>query len=578
MAKFLIGLVTGAILTVLLGIVIVFSVARFGIERRPSIPSSGILRLQLEGGIPERPPVEFPIPFLGQETRVTVKDVWETLRKAAADSRIKAVTLEPRNLDVGWAKLEELRADLEQFRKSGKPLVAYLKSAGTREYYLATAADRIHIGPEEVLDVKGLRAQMTFFKGTLDKLGVEVEIEHAGKYKDFGDMFTRKEMSPETEQVINSVLDDIYGRLVSVIAAARKKTPAQVRAMMDEGPFLAPQALQHGLVDSLIYEDQMFGELERRLKSTDLPKIALKDYVKVEPASLELEGGAKIAFLVGEGGITRGSPGDDGMGEDGITSEGFNKLLRKVGNDGTVRAVIVRIDSPGGDAMASDEIWREMNALSDKKPLVVSMSDAAASGGYYMAMTGDPIVAYPGTYTGSIGVVFGKPNLRGLYDKLGVTLDTLTRGKYADIDSTYKPLGPEGREKLREGIDATYRSFVSKVAEARKKSYEQIEPVAQGRVWLGSQAKQNGLIDELGGIDRAIELVKQKAKIGKDEKVTIVTYPPRRSVLDLAFGRAPESAFESRLPKIGRALLDWKNRLMLEGGLLRVMPYSIEVW
>jgi protease-4 len=578
MAKFLIGLGTGAILTILLGVVIVFSVARFGMDRRPSIPSSGVLRLQLEGDIPERAPVEFPIPFLGQETRVTVKDVWETLRKAAADSRIKAVTLEPRNLDVGWAKLQELRADLEQFRKSGKPLVAYLKSAGTREYYLATAADHIYTGPEELLDVKGLRAQMMFFQGTLDKLGVEIEIEHAGKYKDFGDTFTRREMSPETEEVMNSVLDDVYGRLVGVIAASRKKSPEQVRAAIDQGPFLAEQALSNGLVDSLIYEDQMFGELQRRLKSENLPKIALKDYVKVPASTLDLEGGAKVAFLVGEGGITRGSPDDDGMGEDGITSEGFNKLLRKVGNDGSIRAVIVRIDSPGGDAMASDEIWREMNELSKRKPLVVSMSDAAASGGYYMAMTGDPIVAYPGTYTGSIGVVFGKPNMRGLYDKLGITIDTLTRGRYADIDSTYKPLGPEGRAKLREGIDATYQSFVSKVAGARKKPYEQIEPLAQGRVWLGSQAKDRGLVDELGGIDRAIELVKQKAKIGKDEKVTIVTYPPRRSVLDLAFGRTPESAFESRLGEIGRVLMDWKNRVMLEGGLLRIMPYSIEVW
>src|SRR5262249_10827011 len=171
------------------------------------------------------------------------------------------------------------------------------------------------------------------------------------------------------------------------------------------------------------------------------------------------------------------------------------------GNDGSIRGVVVRIDSPGGDALASDDIWREMNVLSKKKPVVISMSDAAASGGYYMAMTGDPIVAYPGTFTGSIGVVFGKPNLHGLYDKLGITLDTLTRGRYADIDSEYHPLSLAARAKLREGIDASYRAFVSKVAEARKRPYAQVEPLAQGRVWLGSQARERGLVDELGGIE-----------------------------------------------------------------------------
>src|SRR6266550_6932508 len=215
MAKFLIGLVTGAILTILFGVVIVFSLARFGTEKRVTVPDNATLILHLEGDIPERPPMEYPIPFFEQHAASTVKDVWELLRKAAVDSRIKAVVIEPRGLDAGWGKLEEIHADLEQFRKSGKPLVAYLKGAGTREYYLATAADHIYMGPEELLDLKGMRAQMMFFRGTLDKLGVQMEIEHAGKYKDFGDMFTRSDMSPETKEVLNSVLDDAYGRLLS---------------------------------------------------------------------------------------------------------------------------------------------------------------------------------------------------------------------------------------------------------------------------------------------------------------------------------------------------------------------------
>src|SRR5438034_1647136 len=229
MGKFLIGLLTGAILTILCGVVLVFSLARFGTDKRVAVPDHATLVLVLECEIPERSPVELPIPFFEQQTQSTVKDVWELLRKAAVDSRIKAVVFEPRNISAGWAKLEEVRADLEQFRKSGKPLVAYLKGAGTREYYMATAADRIYMGPEEYLDVKGLRAQMMFFKGALDKLGVQVEVEHAGKYKDFGDMFERTGMSPATKEVLNSVLDDVYDRLLSTVATARKKPVPEIR-------------------------------------------------------------------------------------------------------------------------------------------------------------------------------------------------------------------------------------------------------------------------------------------------------------------------------------------------------------
>src|SRR6266852_6879152 len=286
MAKFLIGVLIGVILTVALVVIGVFSLARFGTEKRAVIPDSATLILRLEGEIPERPPLEFPIPFFEQQTLSTVKDVWELLRKAAVDSRIKAVVFEPRNIHAGWAKLEEIRAGLEKFRKSGKPLVAYLRGPRTREYYLASAADRIYMGPEEYLDVKGLRAAMMFFKGTLDKLGVQMEIEHAGKYKDFGDMFERTDMSPETKEVMNSVLDDAYGRLLSTLASARNKTVEEIRATIDEGPFLANQAIAKGLIDSLRYEDQMFGELKDRLKSGEIKKLSHRDYMKVTAASL----------------------------------------------------------------------------------------------------------------------------------------------------------------------------------------------------------------------------------------------------------------------------------------------------
>ncbi len=580
MAKFLIGVLTGVILTFLVLVTIGFAVARLR-EQPPEIADNSVLVLKLSGEIPERAPVEFPAGLFGGGGRPTVANVWMLLRMAAADSRVKGVVFEPESLQVGWGKLQEIRANLEAFRKSGKPVFAFLRSPGAREYYVATAADRIYLGPQDVFYVKGMRAEMMYFKGTLDKLDVNVQVQHAGKYKDFGDMFTRKEMSPETREVMNSILDDLYGSLTSTIARARRKTPDEVRAIIDQGPFLPEEARAAGLVDDLRFEDQVFGELQARLKSGELKKVSTGKYLKIPPSSLNMEGRQRIALVVAQGGITGGDEDDTGLTEQGVTSEGFNRLLRRVANDKGIKGVIVRIDSPGGEVAASDAIWREMNLLAKKKPLVISMSDTAASGGYYMALTGDPILAYPGTFTGSIGVVFGKPTLRGLYNKLGITKDTLTRGRFAAIDSDYSPLGPAEQAKLQQGIEVTYKDFVTKVAQARRRAYNEVEEAAQGRVWLGSQAKPRGLVDELGGLDRAIEVVKKKAGIPAAEKITLAPYPPRRSILDVLFRRGGEEVFdpglEARLPGVARMIEATNARLWMKGGLLRLMPYAIDV-
>jgi protease-4 len=571
MVKFLIGLVTGVLLVFLTIGILFFALLRFR-EKPPGIAANSVLVLRLRGDLPERAPVEIPI--FSQGPSLTVSNVWMSLRTAAADSHIKAVVLEPEGLNAGWAKLEELRGDVEQFRKSGKPVYAYLRTPTAREYYIATAADRIYLGPEDPLYLKGMRAEIMYFKKTLDKLGVSVEVEHAGKYKDFGDMFTRPDMSPETREVITSVVDDLYSNLIAHIAAGRKKTPEQVRALIDEGPFLAPEAEKAGLVDELRFEDQMWGELKSRLNSGDLKRVKAETYVRVAPESVGLQGKSRIALIIGEGDITRGDPDSTTSDGNGLTSSSFDKLLEQVAGDSSIRAVIVRIDSPGGEVTASDDLWRQMNLLSKKKPMVISMSDLAASGGYYMAMTGDPIVAYPGTETGSIGVVFGKPNLHGLYEKLGITKDAVQRGKNADIDSDYTSLTTDERQKLRQGIDASYQDFVTKVADARHRKFDEIEPLAQGRVWLGSQAKPRGLVDELGGLDTAIEMVKKKAKIPMAERVTVITYPPRRSVFDMLLRRSQEDMLESKLRQVfqGMPFHAW-----MKGGFLRMAPYQVVV-
>jgi protease-4 len=422
--------------------------------------------------------------------------------------------------------------------------------------------------------LQGLRGELMYFRKTLDKLGVTVEVEHAGKYKDYGDMFTRSDMSPETHEVMDSLVDGLYGDLVEHIAAGRKKTAADVRAIIDQGPFTATQALKAGLVDSLAFEDEMWSALQEKLHGGEPHRVAADDYLKVPLESVGLGGKSRIALLVAQGDIVRGSPNDNGADESDLTSYGFDKLVRSVRNDSSIKGVVLRIDSPGGEVVASDEMWRELNLLGKKKPMVISMSDVAASGGYYIAMTGDPIVAYPQTETGSIGVVFGKPDLHGLYDKLGITKDAVERGKHADIESDYTSLTPEERAMLRSGIDESYRDFVGKVAAARHRKFDDIEPLAQGRVWLGSQAKSNGLVDELGGLDTAIALVKAKAKIPASEQVNVVVYPGRRSILDMLLHRSTDDALESKLAQVfGPAPF----HAWMKGGMLRVMPEWVTV-
>jgi protease-4 len=573
MVKFLVGVAVGIAL-VLLSFVLLIVIALQFREKPPVIADHSVLVLRIEGELPEKPPLEFPNIFGEDKPPVTVASIWSTLEKAANDPHIQAVVIEPEGLRAGWGKLQELAMDLDRFKKSGKPVYAYLRQPGAREYYLAAGADRISTGQSEPLMLKGLRAELMYFKNTLDKLGVVVQVEHAGKYKDFGDMFTRTDMSPETREAMTPIVDDLYGYLVSRIAAGRKKSEDQVRAIIDQGPFTATQALKAGLVDALRFEDEMWGEIKDRIKS-EPNKVSLDKYRKVTPESIGLSGKSRIALVVGAGDIVRGSSSDDGTGEEALTSYGFTRILRQVRNDSGIKGVIVRIDSPGGEVTASDEVWREMNLLSKKKPMVISMSDAAASGGYFIAMTGDPIVAYPGTVTGSIGVVFGKPYLRGLYDKIGVTKDGIQRGKHADIDSEYTPLTPDERQLLREGIDESYRDFVTKVAQARHRTFEQIEPVAQGRVWLGSQAKTRGLVDEMGGLDRAVELLKAKAKIPANERVNISVYPGRRSFFDVLMKKSSQD--EAIEAKVRAVVGSVPYRAWMQGGYLRILPFAVEV-
>lgn len=580
MRNFLIGLVAGILICGLAAFILIFAFVRLAgsFANRPVNVSDGsTLVLDLQGDVPERLPAEIPIPFLASQTPMTVEQVWETFRRAASDPRIQGILFKPRGLDIGWAKMEEIHSDIEQFRKSGKPIITYLRGPTAREYYLASATDKIYIAPEDTLDLKGLSAASMYFKDTLDKVGVKAEVIHAGKYKDAGDVLTRTSMTPETREVLNDILDQYYGDLIATIAQGRKKQPDAVRTLIDQGPFLAHDAVNDGLIDAIGYEDQAIGELQTRLKQSELKMVSAKAYFR---APLAGEGGGRrIAFVVGEGMITQGS-GNETAEDSSFTGTGFIKLLKQVENDSSIAGVILRIDSPGGDGLASDDILHEAKNLAKKKPLVISMSDEAASGGYYVAVTGNPIIAYPNTLTGSIGVIFAMFNLHGLFDKVGVDEQSLSRGKYADLDSSYAPLTDDERQKITDQVDAFYQGFVGAVAQGRKRPFDQIQTLAQGRVWLGAQAKQNGLVDQLGGLDRAIEVLKQQAHIPASARVTLVPYPGPRSILDVLFRSRNDSTAEAQMQmqaRVEKVLGPLPWQMLTMHGFLKMMPYSVSV-
>jgi protease-4 len=576
MKKFLLGILAGIVIAGVAGVVLTFALVRWSAQN-PSVPGSGLLVMNLEGSVPEGLAETPPIPALARQTPLAVVEWWSVLRAAAKDSRVKGLLLRPRHVSAGWAKLQELRTGVEAFRRSGKPVYAWLETPGLREYYLASAADRIYLAPEDFLNVKGLRIEAMYYKGTLDKLGVQFDVEHMGKYKDAGDMFTRKDMSPETKEALNALLDGVWNNVTATVGAARKMKPEQFRALVDEAPWLGPAALKDGLIDELSY----LPAVEKALaKKAGLPEPTL-----ISPQLLlgdlhHSERSQRLAYLVAEGDILRGTVSNPFGDDVGLTPAPVTKLVKEIGDDASIKGVIVRVDSPGGDAIASDEILQSLKELARKKPVVISMSDVAASGGYYISMTGDPVVAYPGTITGSIGVIYGKVNLKGLYDKLGISTDTLKRGRFADIDSETQPLSPEVRKKLRESIESIYNGFLKRVAAGRRTTPDKIEPLAQGRVWLGNDALRIHLVDELGGIDRAVEVLQRKAKLPVDREARLVVFPGRRSFWERLMGSGDASVYSAQTPEewlLRRAGAESGLMPFLQGGMLRVMPYRVEI-
>jgi protease-4 len=503
----------------------------------PSIPSNATLYFSIDAPLPEVDRLDAFNAFM--PTPPTLRHTIEAIRRAKTDSRVKSMVVRPQVTGALWAQLQELRAALEDFRSSGKPLTAYLEAAGTQDYLVASAADRIVMMPAGQLDVSGLATYELFFRGTLDKIGVFPDLLHIGPYKTAANTFTERQFTPAHREMAEWLARDWYTQLVRAVATSRRRDEAEVRRALEGGPYRAEQALQAGLVDALAYEDQLDDtepiQGTRRLESNTYLKV-------IAPSS---SGGAsRIALVYAVGTIASGKSDSGGTV---VGSDSFAEWMRKIRLDASTRAVILRIDSPGGSAIASEAMWRELQLTREIKPVIVSMGDVAASGGYYIAAPATAIVAEAGTITGSIGVVTGKLVLDGALTKIGVGSGAVSIGPMAEIYSPFKPFTPPERERIEDHMQATYDLFVKRVADGRKKTAAQIDAVAQGRVWTGAQARELGLVDELGGLDAAVRLAKQHAKLDMTRDVSFTVYPPRRSVFEVLsdpFGRGAEFSVE----------------------------------
>ena len=566
MRNWLLGIVTGLVLA-FLGLVLIAVLSLRISSLPPRVKSPTTVVLDLKDEIVEVNPTDLPARLLQGGLKPTLRYVDETLEKAAADPRVVAVVVRLRSPEIGWAKADELRSALARFRSSRKKLYCHMISGSLRDYFIATACEQVIMQPVGLLEVKGMRAESLFLKGTLDKLGVQAELVHTGAYKTYSDTFTQKAMTPEHREMVNWLVDSLYGTALKAISEARKKPVGQVRAIIEAGPYTAPAARQAGLIDQLLYEDQVYDLIKNADRGRRFNKMSARQYAEVPASDAGLQSGPKIGVVYAVGDITSGDGGTDPLsGEQNMTAANMTRLLGQARDDASLKAVILRIDSPGGDALASDTIWRAVNDLHSRKPLVISMSDVAGSGGYYIAASGDPIVAGAGTLTASIGVVHGKINIHGLYDKLGITKDGVTRGPNATLDSDYVPYTPQQWQIVGRLADDMYKVFKGKVAAARKMKIEDVERLAGGRVFTGEQAKQKGLVDELGGLQRAVELAKQKAGIPAGRRVELVVFPHPRSLFEIIMERGQSA--EVRLPALPVALVPEALRLLSAARIL----------
>ena len=478
----------------------------------------------------------------GQESNtVTLRTVLDTLEKARRDRRIIGVYLDgsrsTAGSTTGYATLKEVRRSLEQFRASGKKVVAYKNDWGKREYYLSSVADTITINPLGAMEINGLSNQSLFFAGALEKYGVGAQVVRVGRFKSAVEPFLRQDLSPENRQQLQKLLSDVWGEWRAAVGKSRKLNPQQLQAIADnQAVLLADQAQQQGLVDQVAYFDQVIEQLKQltgeNKQNNSFRQISLARYAQVPGRSLGVERNSQnqIAVVYAEGNIV---DGQGGVGQ--VGGDRFARILRQLRQDEDVKAVILRVNSPGGSATASEVILREVGLTDKVKPVVVSMGNVAASGGYWIATDANRIFAEPNTITGSIGVFGLLLNFQDLANNNGVTWDVVKTAEFADRQTVSRPKSPQELALAQRSVDRIYDLFLSKVAQGRQLPEQKVAEIAQGRVWSGLEATKIGLVDEIGGLEAAIQYAAKQAKLGNDWQVQ--EYPEVRSLEERLLGR-----------------------------------------
>ena len=544
--------------------------------RAPSLTRGTALSIDLARDYPEDPLYDMSGPFV-EVKDITFRELLFAVRTAKEDARIEKLFLHVRGTELGWANMFELHRQLLDFKSSGKAIVAFIEYAGNRDLFLASAADEVYLHPRGMIDLRGVRAELLFVKSTLDKLGVEAEFERFGAYKDAPDMFLRENMSDASREAIGDVVDTLHETIVTAIAEGRGIDEPAVNALIAAGPFTAEQAKEHRLVDGLHYMDEVRAKLAE--EGEDPKTMAVASYrAATRRSSFSVDG--RIALIYGVGVIVGGTNREDSVFGRVMGSDTIGNAFKTVREDDSIDAVIFRIDSPGGSDVASDVIWREAKLTREKKPVIVSMANVAASGGYWIAMASDTILAEPTTITGSIGIYAGKFNLSGLYEKIGVSRDGVSSTPNADFFSDNRSFTPEERAQFRTIVESGYQAFLERVAEARGKTTEEVHAVAQGRVWTGRSALEHGLIDELGGLERAIAIAKEKIDLEPSDRVALVIYPEKKNIFEAILSSLIQTREVLQLP--ARALSPQELlrrspllRALASGQPLAMMPYEL---
>ena len=476
------------------------------------------------------------------QKRMTLRSVLDALDKARTDKRIVGVYLDARDASgagsAGFATLKEIRKALSKFRDSGKKVVAYGGGWGEKEYYLSSVADTVMVNPYGGMEINGLSSQPMFLAGALEKFGVGVQIVRVGKFKGAVEPLVLKQLSPENREQIQKLLDDLWGEWRGTVGKSRKMTPQQLQAIADsKGLLEASEAKTNRLVDKVAYFDEVVTELKKLTKTDSKEKsftqIDLDEYAAIADKTLSRNSQNKIAVVYAEGSIVNGD-GESGQ----IGGTRFANIFRRLRQDKDVKAVVLRVNSPGGSATASEVIQREVRLTRDVKPVVVSMGDSAASGGYWIAVDSNRIFAEPNTITGSIGVFGSIPNIQKLANDNGITWDSVKTGKYADIGTTTRPQSEAELAIFQSSVNRIYGKFLDKVAKGRNLPQSKVAEIAQGRVWSGKAAKEIGLVDEIGGLDAAIEYAAREAKLG--DKWELQEYPRASSFSERFFGKVAD--------------------------------------